>query len=117
VVCKALFQGDLMTYRITEVFDQQYKDALVCWSGTLQEVSSFFFDLPLSHATGTRAAFEIGEVTGVFGSNKVQAVVQLPAGLENDLRGRIGQRLTFAGQLVGCDAFARRLFVADGQLV
>jgi hypothetical protein len=115
-VCRALFQSDLMTYRIAEVFDRQYKDAVVCWAGVVQEVSSVFFDLPFSSLTGTRAAFLVYEVPGVFGS-KVQAVVQLPAGLEGSLRGRLGERLTFTGRLVACDAFVRRLFVAGGQLV
>jgi hypothetical protein len=115
-VCRALFQSDLMTHRIAEVFDRQYKDAAVCWTGVLEEVSSVFFDLPFSNLTGTRAAFLISEAPGTLGS-KVQAVVQLPAGLDSTLRGRLGERLTFTGRLVACDAFVRRLFVAGGQLV
>jgi hypothetical protein len=115
-VCKHLFQGDQMTHRITEIFDQHYKGQLVQWSGILQEVSSFFFDMQFSNVTGTRATLEVGEVAGLFGSTKIQAVLQLPQGLESSLRDRVGQRLTFTGHLIGCDAFMRRLFVADAQL-
>jgi hypothetical protein len=115
-VCDRLFKGEPMTQRVTEQFDQNYKDRPVRWSGVLREVNLFFFDAQFGNQTGTRATFEVHEVAGLFGSNKVQAVVQLPRELESELRGRIGERLTFSGRLVGCDAFLRRLFVAGGQL-
>ncbi len=80
--------------------------------------SRFTYDLVFGDESGTRAVFEVATIAGSFSiSQQVQAVVQLPEAAAAAIDSRRGEQLTFTGELVRCDAFARNLFVADGELL
>jgi hypothetical protein len=117
-VCEALFDQTSMSSEITALFDEQYRNATVRWTGTLTSVRSYTFDLVFGSEPGVRAVFDIHQSSGEsFSGRSVQAVVQFPADLEDSLRARHERELTFEGTLVSCDAFMKNLFVGGGKLV
>lgn len=116
-ICQELFQSDLMSSQIKERFETKFKDQTIHWSGKLDQVTSYYYDMVFGNEPGTKADVDIHEVSnGIFGSDKVQAVVQLPKEMEDTLRSREGEQVSFTGRLIGCDAFMRKLFVAGGTM-
>ena len=117
-VCETLFAPTNMSSEITELFDKNYRDKMIRWTGKLTGVRTFTFDLVFGNEPGTRAVFEIHQVGNQsFSGRPVQAVVRFSADAENELRAKVDGELTFEGTLVGCDAFMRNLFVGGGRIV
>lgn len=106
-----------MSFEITQAFEQHYKGRPVRWSGTLQKLDDFSYDLVFGTDPGGKAILDVCELTGgPYGGRAVQAIVRLPAADVEPLRPRIGETLTFSGTLVSCDSFMRNLYVADGRI-
>lgn len=117
-VCETLFAPTNMSSDTTELFEKNYRDRSVQWTGNLTGVRTFTFDLVFGNEPGTRAVFEIFQVGGQsFSARPVQAVVCFPVDAEDTLRSKIDSELTFEGTLLSCDAFMRNLFVGGGRLV
>jgi hypothetical protein len=116
-VCETLFAPTNMSSETTELFEKNYRNRSIRWSGKLTGVRTFTFDLVFGNDPGTRAVFEIHQVGGQsFTGRPVQAVVRFPSDAEEMLRSNIDKELTFEGTLVSCDAFMRNLFVGGGKL-
>lgn len=118
-VCERLFDPSMMSSQTNEIFDSDYRNRSIRWSGTLKSIRSFTFDLVFGNQPGTRAVFEIHRVGGSqsFSMRPVQAVVQLAPEDEEGLRSKLERDLVFEGRLVSVDAFMRNLFVAGGVVV
>ena len=117
-ICEDLFKPGRMSFESNELFEKQYLDRQVCWSGKLSRVTTFSFDTVFGDTRGTKAVFEIHQISsGPYGGKTIQAVAQLPADAADALRLRTGETMTFQGRLVRCDAFMSNLFLADAQLL
>jgi hypothetical protein len=117
-VCETLFAPTNMSSETTELFEKNYRDRFVRWTGNLTGVRTFTFDLVFGNDPGTRAVFEIFQVGGQsFSARPVQAVVRFPVDAEDTLRSKIDSQMTFEGTLKSCDAFMRNLFVGGGKIV
>ena len=112
-VCGALFSSDVSSLQVTKLFEKHFDGMEVTWTGELERVSSAAFDMVFGSTRFTKATVKLKEMDAGFTSSVIRAVLQLPEELEDELRGRTGQPLTFSGRLVRCDAFMRNLFVAD----
>ncbi|MFC1572208.1 tetratricopeptide repeat protein [Candidatus Eisenbacteria bacterium] len=116
-MCETLFDPKNTSPRTTELFEKNYRDRFVRWSGILKSFRSYTYDAVFSDSTGTRAVFEIHTMEeGGYGGRAVQVVVQLPAEAEKVLKSQLNSTLAFEGTLVSCDAFMRNLFVGDGKI-
>ena len=115
-VCNALFDPNMMSSETTELFEKKFHGSRVQWTGTVTSVRSYTFDLVFGNDPGIRAVVEIHEVGESFGKRAVQAVIQFPINMENDLELLVDKELTFEGKLISCDAFMRNLFVAEGKI-
>ncbi len=117
-VCDTLFAPTIMSSETTELFEKNYRDKSIRWTGKLTGVRTFTFDLVFGNEPGTRAVFEIHQVgSQSFTGRPVQAVVRFPSDAEDMLRSNVDKELTFEGTLVSCDAFMRNLFVGGGKVV
>ncbi len=116
-VCEDLFGGNQLGTAVARLFEEHYQDAVVTWTGTLERLDPYYSDFVFGQGPGTKAQLQIHRLEGDFGTRSAEALVQLDADASEALRDRIGQPLTFRGRLVKCEAFMRRLLVADGVLV
>ncbi len=118
VVSADLFDQKNPDSKTNELFDIRYRGRNVQWKGLLDNVRSYVFDQVFGGDPGIRAVFEVHELVGnPYGRRTVQAVVQLPADVEQELRSRIGTTVEFEGTLVSCDPFMRNIFVSGGELI
>jgi hypothetical protein len=112
-----LFQGR-SSVEVQRVFEEQYADRMVRWSGELERVESFASDFVFGTEPGTRAVVELYKVEqDYFGVHEVMAVLQLPPEAEEALASRVGERIEFEGRLVRVDPFVRNLFLADARVL
>jgi len=117
-VCDALFASGQNSSQVNKSFEQRYLGQSVFWKGELKRADRFTYDVLFGKNPGTKAVLEIHEVqAGLYGTKKVQAVVQLPAGQWEALKSRRGESIAFEGKLVKCDPFMRNLYLADGKLL
>ncbi len=116
-VCDELFNPKIMSYEANRLFDDRYKDATVRWTGTMRRASAYSYDFNFGDGGGTKAEFDIYDVKQQYGSRTVRAFVQLPVEAADAIGGRTGEEMQFEGRLMTCEGSARRLYVADAQLV
>ena len=113
-VCEELFS---LSVGMNQVFEDQYLGTTITWSGTLLRAARSSFDTVFGSEPCTRAVFETHELAeGAYRARKVQAVVQLPLDILDDVRARVDEEVSFSGTLTSCDTFMRSLFLKDGQL-
>jgi len=116
-VCEELFGASMMTFDTNRVFEDKYQGTTSTWSGILKRADRCSYDMVFGSEPCTKAVFETHELAGgIYGAKQVQAVVQLPLDVLDDLRSRVGEEVSFEGTLTSCDAFMRNLFLKDGQL-
>lgn len=109
-----LFGSDRLGYEIDERFAQAYAGARVSWRGEVERVRPFRRDRDFGDDPGTKVTVFVGHLgDGRLVSNKIDAVVQLPAGIEPTR----GDEIDFTGKLIRVDRFMRNLYVADAALV
>jgi hypothetical protein len=114
-VSEALFAQSRMSHETNKIFEENFKGKRVCWSGTLEWVTTYFSDMVFGQGPGTRAVFKVYRLAGDnYGGREVRAVVQLPETAKDSLSGGTGKTCILEGTLVSCDAFMRNLFLADG---
>ena len=107
----------MMSYQANRLFDDKYKDATVRWTGTIRRSSAYSYDFNFGDGGGTKAELDVYEVKQQYGSRAVRAFVQLPIEAAADIGGRIGDEVHFEGRLITCEGSARRLYIADAQIV
>ena len=116
-MCGELFDSKLLSLDTNRIFDESYKQKLICWRGTLTNVESYPFDFVFGGEPGTKAIVEIHEMEDSFyGTKKISAVVQLPAEVYDELKAGVGQEISFKGCLHSVDGFVNNLYVKAGQL-
>ncbi len=116
-VCEELFNPKMMSYQTNRLFDERYKDVTVRWIGTDRRASAYSYDFNFGDGGGTKAELDVYEVKQQYGSRAVRAFVQLPIEAADDIGGRIGDEVQFEGRLITCEGSARRLYIADAQIV
>jgi hypothetical protein len=113
-----LFGSGTMGSETDRIFAEKYENRSVRWSGSLDRVDSYYRDSVFGEGPATKIVLLVHEIVeDRYGGREVHAVVQLPADAADALRPRRGKRIPFAGRLVGCDAFMRHVFVADGRIL
>ena len=116
-VCEELFNPKIMSYEANRLFGDRYKDATVRWTGTMRRASTYSYDFNFGDGGGTKAEFDVYDVRQQYGSRTVRAFVQLPMEAADAVGARIGEKMQFEGRLMSCEGSARRLYVADANLV
>jgi hypothetical protein len=117
VFCADQFRAEQSSFDASRRFDEVYKGRRIRWEGKLERADKFSFDFVFGGDPGVMAVLEVFELDrGAFGGGKVQAVVRFPPEALESLRARIGERASFGGELLKCDAFMRKIYVADGRL-
>lgn len=121
-VCHALFLEASTRYEATRIFDSEFRGQTVRWSGVLQRVEEFSYDLVFKNGPGLIARFKLLEIEGhPYSLGEIKAAVQLPKpedeSAEPDLKSKLGETLGFSGRLEKCDPFAGILFVAEGEII
>ena len=114
-VAAHLFHKDNYSFDTMEIFETDYQDSRVEWSGELKRLRRFDYDRDFGDGPGVKAVFAIATLgTDLYAGREVDAIVRLPQGAEDTLS--IGQRYGFAGTLSRCDPAMRNLFVSDATL-
>jgi hypothetical protein len=112
--CAKVFAPGALSFSANQIFKESYHGERIVWTGTLESITPFNFDFDFGSGRGTKAVLTILESDAV-GSRKVQAVIGLAPGIEG-LEHRIGQSVSFAGQLLKVDGLAKRVVIADAEL-
>ena len=112
---QALFAGSLMSYQVKDHFQAHYAGRRASFRGTLERLSSFSSDM-VFEGRGTKATIQMPPIMDGSFAKDVRCVVQLDESAADTLRAQLGKPVTFEGTLVGCDAFMRTVFLADGGL-
>ena len=108
-----LFGSNRMGHEVESRFEEAYRDRAVRWSGEVANVRPYRGDRDFGNAPGTKATVLIGHLgDGRLVTSRVEAIVQLPAGVE-PVR---GTEITFTGTLLRVDRFMRNLYVAGATL-
>jgi len=111
-----LFGESRLSFETSRRFEEAYLGTPVRWSGRVRSARQFGHDPQLGHQPGTRVVVTVARIDNdLYGQTTVDAVVGLPPGNANSLRGR--DEITFEGALTGIDAMMRNLFVRDAKLV
>lgn len=109
-----LFASDRLGHEVEGHFTDTYEGAAIRWSGAVERVRPYRGDRDFGNEPGTKLTVLIGNVgDGRLVTSRVEAIVQLPAGLEPER----GSEITFTGTLIRVDRFMRNLYVADATLV
>jgi hypothetical protein len=113
--CRELFDDRLLSFEAQRVFEERYQGRTLRWRGMLQQCGPFTSDLVFGEGPGTRVVLQLDDPdTEALTTRAYQAIVALPPEREAELRGQLGQQLSFAGTLLRCDPFMRNLYV-DGR--
>ena len=116
-VCAALFDSKLMSYETNRLFDDRYKGKTIRWHGTLHRASAYSYDFTFGEGGGTKAEFDLNEVKQSRGTRMVRAYVQLPREDAARISARVGEMVTFEGQLLTCEGSSKRIYVGGGRIV
>ena len=116
-VCAALFDSKLMSYETNRLFDDRYKGKTIRWHGTLRRASAYSYDFTFGEGGGTKAEFDLHEVKQSRGTRMVRAYVQLPREDAARISARVGEMVTFEGQLLTCEGSSKRIYVDGGRIV
>lgn len=116
-VCAALFDSKLMSYETNRLFDDRYKGKTIRWHGTLRRASAYSYDFTFGEGGGTKAEFDLHEVKQSRGTRMVRAYVQLPREDAARISARVGEMVTFEGQLLTCEGSSKRIYVGGGRIV
>ena len=116
-VCAALFDSKLMSYETNRLFDDRYKGKTIRWHGTLRRASAYSYDFTFGEGGGTKAEFDLNEVKQSRGTRMVRAYVQLPREDAARISARVGEMVTFEGQLLTCEGSSKRIYVGGGRIV
>jgi hypothetical protein len=117
-VCTDMFAAKSGGLDASRLFEERYRGVTVRWTGTLVKAERVSFDLVFGFEPFCKAKIKVHEIASALTARQaVLAVVQLPAACTVDLSHRIGEEVTFEGELVGCDHVQYTLLVRNGQLV
>ena len=116
-VCTALFNVKSSSYQTHRMFEEEYKGREIAWSGVLRTVEPYAYDCVFGSEPGTRAVLEVFEVeAGLYGENKVFAVMQLPEDAHEKWKDAGGETLNMEGRLEKIDGCMRNLYIVAGAL-
>lgn len=111
-----LFEESRLSFETRKVFDERYRGRPVKWTGNVRSTRDFRHDPKLGDDPGTRVVVTVATIENdLYGQTTVDAIVGLPRGNANVLRGR--DQLTFEGKLTAIDAMARNLFVTEAKIL
>ena len=111
-----LFGESRLSFETSRRFDELYRGTVVRWSGPVRSSREYQRDPKLGEEPGTRVVVTVARIENdLYGQTTVDAVIGLPPGNANSMRGR--EEITFEGTLVGIDAMMRNLFVAHASVV
>ena len=111
-----LFGESKLSFETSRHFDELYKGMVVRWSGKVRSTREYQRDPHLGDTAGTRVVATVARIENdLYGQTTIDAVVGLPPGNANALRG--SDEITFQGTLSGIDAMMRNFFVTNARLV
>ncbi len=117
-VCGVLFDPVLLSLDTHRIFGERYKGQTVRWTGEISYVEKYPFDFIFGSKPGTKVTIEVHSVgDSISGMKVVRAAIQLPEDAEEEMRGLMGERVTFTGPLHDVDGFTQILYVTDANVV
>ena len=117
-VCATLFAEGSGLTSARDIFETDYADMFVHWTGELKSARHYYSDMVFGNDPGTRAEVSVARVPSAYlGEREIVAVVQLPEGVDKQLAPRVGTAVTFEGDLASMDAFMRQVFVRNATVI
>jgi hypothetical protein len=115
VFCATVFAPGALSFAANQKFKESYAGKRIVWTGTLESMTPFTFDFDFGSGRGIKAVLTLRQCED-GGSRSVQAVIGLPPGSEG-LYTRIGQPVSFTGRLLKVDGLAKRVLIADADML
>ena len=109
-----LFGDQRLGFEVERVFNEDYRDATVDWTGAVQRDGSL--SAARRFEGEGHVIIEINVATledHLYGKTSVDAIVAFPAGTTIPDRGKT---VRFSGRLIAIDALTKDLYVADGRV-
>jgi len=111
-----VFGADRLSFESSGAFATEFRGRIVRLRGTLKHASEYSDDLDFPESAGTKAVVAVATVaTDLYGTNEVDAIVQLPRGAVDHLQR--GDPLAFSGKLEKIDSFMRNIYVTDASVI
>jgi len=111
-----LFSHNRLSFDTGRRFEERYRGSPVKLSGRVKSAREYDRDLDFGDTPGAKAVVTIASIHhDLYGTNDLDAVVQLPPGSAEHLRR--GDTITFSGTLANVDPMMRNLFVAEAHLI
>ncbi len=115
--CALLFGSHQSSFKSQALFEQEYEGREIHWTGKLLRAEVFSYDMVFGSDQACRATFEVSEIKeSSYRGHTVKAFVRLPKPDAERLRDRVGQPLSFTGQLFKLDALMRNVYITAGQI-
>ena len=111
-----LFANPMAGQKEKELFES-VKGAEVRWTGTLRSVFEFGMDFTFGNAGGVKATIDLMEIQGSYGmKSKIKAVACFPKEQQAELRALNGRVITFRGNLLKIETFAKEIYLDSAAL-
>lgn len=115
-VCERIFNEDISGYESNRTFRDEFKGRNVRWSGEVRQVEAFTYDTVFGGEAGAKALLEIAELSTGYGKLPIEAVLRIPPDGLQAAENLLGEKISFSGELLESDPYARRLFLS-GELL
>lgn len=109
-----LFGDDQLSFEVTAIFDQHYRNLAVEWLGTVRRSGGLSDSKAFEGGPHSVLVVDVASIEhDLYGNSTVDAIVAFSAYAELPER---GEPVRFSGRLVSVDGLTRNLYVADGRL-
>ena len=109
-----LFGDDQLSFEVTAIFDQHYRNLAVEWLGTVRRSGGLSDSKAFEGGPHSVLVVDVASIEhDLYGNSTVDAIVAFSADAELPER---GEAVRFSGRLISVDGLTRNLYVADGRL-
>lgn len=116
-VCKQLFEStSTSTFDITKIFNREFLNKAIKWSGTIDEVTEFNYDFVFKNAKGVKVTVNANAPTSSSATPDIKAVICFPAELLDKLKALKGEKISFAGNMIKVDPSSGKIYINEGQI-
>jgi hypothetical protein len=117
-VCDTLFMHGHSSFDTQRIFEKQFADKHVTWSGTLRSIEKYSTDFVFGAEAALKVTIDVHELPpSLYGERTVLAFVKFPVELTDRLNDLKGSSVSFEGRLLKVDGFMRNLFITDGRII
>lgn len=110
-VCDRIFDEKISGYESTRIFRDEFKGKSVTWRGAVKAVEQYTYDTVFGGEPGVKVLIETAEIKTEYETLPVEVALRLPPDKLEKARAGVGKTISFAGELIENDPYARRLYV------